>query len=382
MSTSLHGFDSVVPMDSRSKNLVEFRAGKIAWDGSRATPDKRKGKISLCTGTDDLLHFRWTNRESGRIEDDLIVINDAYLEKVPEAKTGRIYVLRFSSSEKKFLFWMQEPEESEDEERINNFNKHAGGAPPAKPSNSSPPASCSVTSTSSSTAASKRLSTLSESTSSSVSESSTTSSVNQTVSQLLNGTSDPPPAIAAGLSSTTAAQLGEFVRSLARQNANSRTPPVSVSEILTPARFKDLMNDPEALNDLRQHLPPGHDSDSDMEELIRSSQLQATMSNLSQAVYSDQLPVILSSMGLPSTSNSSVGDNMERFVNALEASSGASASSGRSEKKKDDSECQGPTDTEGGEPPLKKNKTEEEDGGNGGRSGDRGGGGDVNMSSS
>jgi len=46
------------------------------------TADKRKGKVVLFTSEDDsLTHFQWHDREKNEVVIDLIVINDAYLER-------------------------------------------------------------------------------------------------------------------------------------------------------------------------------------------------------------------------------------------------------------------------------------------------------------
>merc|ERR1719247_4085894 len=63
------------------------------------------------------MHFQWMEREKNETAIDLIVINDAYLEKIEKCKTGRVYLLRFTSSEKKLFFWMQEPKSDKDDEK-------------------------------------------------------------------------------------------------------------------------------------------------------------------------------------------------------------------------------------------------------------------------
>ena len=60
---------------SVSKALVEFRAGKMHMEsGSNlVTPDKRKGLVQIEKEEDQLMHFKWKNRGSGVVEDDLII---------------------------------------------------------------------------------------------------------------------------------------------------------------------------------------------------------------------------------------------------------------------------------------------------------------------
>ncbi|CAK0800841.1 unnamed protein product [Prorocentrum cordatum] len=54
------------------------------------------------------MHFQWFDREKNETSVDLIVINDAYFEKIEKCKDGRVYILRFTSSDKKLFFWMQD----------------------------------------------------------------------------------------------------------------------------------------------------------------------------------------------------------------------------------------------------------------------------------
>lgn len=54
---------------SSSKNLVEFRAGKMTMSGTTVTPDKRKGLVYIYQSEDSLMHFCWKDRGSGNVED-------------------------------------------------------------------------------------------------------------------------------------------------------------------------------------------------------------------------------------------------------------------------------------------------------------------------
>merc|ERR1719235_251317 len=62
------------------------------------------------------MHLQWFDRSKTPLQcvDDLIVINDAYFERIEKCTTGRVYLLRFTSSDKKMFFWMQEPKEDMD----------------------------------------------------------------------------------------------------------------------------------------------------------------------------------------------------------------------------------------------------------------------------
>jgi len=114
-----------------SKALVEFRAGKMTVSGSLVTADKRKGLIQVERGDDDLMHFKWKDRTSGTVEDDLIIFpDDIDFLRVDQCKTGRVYVLKFKSSSRRMFFWMQEPKEDKDEELCKKVNDSLNKPPP------------------------------------------------------------------------------------------------------------------------------------------------------------------------------------------------------------------------------------------------------------
>lgn len=54
---------------STSKNLVEFRAGKMFMKEKMVHPDKRKGLLYVYQADDSLMHFCWKDRTTGTVED-------------------------------------------------------------------------------------------------------------------------------------------------------------------------------------------------------------------------------------------------------------------------------------------------------------------------
>ena len=57
---------------AKSKNLVEFKAGKMNIDDKNwVHADKRKGLVYIHRGPDGLIHFCWKDRTSGEVEDVL-----------------------------------------------------------------------------------------------------------------------------------------------------------------------------------------------------------------------------------------------------------------------------------------------------------------------
>ncbi|KAF6167330.1 hypothetical protein GIB67_043191 [Kingdonia uniflora] len=87
--------------------MLEFRAGKMSTDGTRVIPDTRKGLFRIARGEEGLVHFQWIDRTQNVIEDDQIVFPDeASFEKVNQS-SGRVYVLKFNTDNRRFFFWMQ-----------------------------------------------------------------------------------------------------------------------------------------------------------------------------------------------------------------------------------------------------------------------------------
>jgi 26S proteasome regulatory subunit N13 len=107
-----------MPLTERS-TILAFKAGRaFRREGTNIVePSVDKGAIVIERGDDELLHFMWKNRESEETEEarpsrplcnlwlivfqDLILFpTDASFVSVPQAG-GRIYVLKFSSSDQR-----------------------------------------------------------------------------------------------------------------------------------------------------------------------------------------------------------------------------------------------------------------------------------------
>ena len=62
-------FSSQSSSRSPSKNLVEFKAGKMEMKGTLVSPDTRKGLVYIYQSEDELMHFCWMERKNGKVED-------------------------------------------------------------------------------------------------------------------------------------------------------------------------------------------------------------------------------------------------------------------------------------------------------------------------
>jgi hypothetical protein len=100
-------------------------------------PDKRKGLLYVHQTDDALMHLCWKERTKAVPEDDLIIFPDDFEYKVvPQCTTGRVYVLKFKSNNRKLFFWLQEPKTDKDEENCRKLNEYLNN-PPAPGSNRS-----------------------------------------------------------------------------------------------------------------------------------------------------------------------------------------------------------------------------------------------------
>jgi 26S proteasome regulatory subunit N13 len=113
-----------------SKNLVEFKAGKMIMKGKMVHPDNRKGQLYVYQSDDSLMHFCWKDRSTGIVEDDLIIFpDDCEFKHVSQCKTGRVYLLKFKSSSRKFFFWLQDLKTDKDEEHCRKINEVLNNPP-------------------------------------------------------------------------------------------------------------------------------------------------------------------------------------------------------------------------------------------------------------
>lgn len=58
-----------------SKNLVEFKAGKMTLKNKMVHADKRKGTVYIYQSEDSLMHFCWKDRGNGRLEDVISILS-------------------------------------------------------------------------------------------------------------------------------------------------------------------------------------------------------------------------------------------------------------------------------------------------------------------
>ncbi|XP_063220845.1 LOW QUALITY PROTEIN: proteasomal ubiquitin receptor ADRM1-like [Bacillus rossius redtenbacheri] len=386
---------------SQNKNLVEFKAGKMTMKGKMVHPDKRKGLVYVYQSEDSLMHFCWKDRQTGTVEDDLIIFpDDCEFKRVAQCTTGRVYILKFKSSSRKYFFWLQEPKTDKDEELCRRVHEalnnpptpgaqRSGGATPDGDlqnllNNMSQQQLMQlfggvgqIGGLSSLLGTLSRPSTVQGARSSSSSASTQSSSTTPRRPPLAPRPPPPPaPGPAPGAADTTAStttssttaskssekekppiqlsDLQNFLSSLTGPGPSdsASSPSVDLSTVLTTDNLQALVRDPALAETLGRHLPQvGQDAASDkpegpapppaerLEQTLASPPFQQAVSNFSAALQSGQLAPVVQQLDVGSEAVSAAQKgNMEAFVKALEKTSiSAEPDKGkRDDKKKDD----------------------------------------------
>ncbi|KAJ8502908.1 hypothetical protein ONZ45_g11324 [Pleurotus djamor] len=262
--------------------LLAFKAGRaFRREGTNIVePSPEKGAVILTNGEDGLLHFVWKNRSTNEIGEDLILFpTDASFVKVPQATSGRVYVLKFSSSDQRHFVihnadfrpqslssGMQDASSQRDAEFVDNLNgllqdpEHTlvwGNTNTSDSSQS--PASTST-----------------------------------------QGSARVPQATPEQL-----AQLDRIMQSLASGGSQSAAPELSLSDILTPSNLMPLFTShPELIPSLFPHLPPDLPVPPSAEALQRI--VKSSVASLDQALRTGMLAGLVRGLGLPEEAGTSV----------------------------------------------------------------------------
>ncbi|KAH8998515.1 adhesion regulating molecule [Lactarius akahatsu] len=261
-----------MPLTERS-TILAFKAGRaFRREGTNIVePSADKGAIIIERGEDELLHFKWKNRVTEETEEDLILFpTDASFVTVPQA-TGRVFVLKFSSSDQRHFFWMQDASGERDEEfafHVNRILQIPGYIPvwiiPEDTSDETPGAS----------------------------------------------TSDPSSQATA--SQPTPEQLTQL-RSLVAQMSGGATEELEpfLADVLTADNLDPLFTShPELIQSIFPHLPPelsANPSPEVLSRIVSSPQFRSAVASFDRALRTGLLGGLVRQLGLPEEAGLSVG---------------------------------------------------------------------------
>ncbi|KAF6213350.1 hypothetical protein GE061_011069 [Apolygus lucorum] len=364
----------------QTKNLVEFKAGKMMLKEKMVHPDKRKGLIYIYQSDDSLMHFCWKDRSNGSVEDDLIIFpDDVEFKRVPQCTTGRVYLLKFKSSSRKFFFWIQESKTDKDEDNCRKVNEILNNPPaPQRSGGATPDGDLQNLLSNMSQqqllqlfggvgqigGLSSLLGTMNQSprSSSSTSASATNSSSGATsVTSAPSATTPAAPATpktpatpanasipkpsrpqAPQKPAPTAQTAGDrdsliqlsqlqnyFMQNMetSGQAAGSATG-VDLSTSVNQESLQAILQNPEFVRELQRHLPSmGDNSQEDLRSTLASPQFQQALSMFSTALQSGQLGPVVGQFEVGNEAVSAANQgNMEEFVRALQAATISAAS--------------------------------------------------------
>lgn len=360
----------LAPVSATMRNLVEFKAGKMEMRGKRVYPSDKKGSVYLHQSQDDnLMHFCWKDRQTGVVEDDLILFpDDCEFKRVKECTTGRVYVLKMKSSNRKMFFWLQEPRTDRDDEYCKKINELLNNPPRAGSElggssdrdlqtlfgNMTQEQVAQILSSNGVNLASLLNSHAGRSSSSGASASSTTSTNNSAPTSagasgaspsmndfralisgaLMEGNEDEANALMAATMGTArdevsgsggSGQTGSQGASLGESGESQ--PLVDLSTAMNSETLAHLLEDEEFLKQIEPHLPPitpnrslsPEERKKQFSDTVRSSQFRSSLSQFCIALQSGQLGPLMSQFGLNQAcvDAASLG-NLEAFVRALE----------------------------------------------------------------
>ncbi|PIK50020.1 putative proteasomal ubiquitin receptor ADRM1-like [Apostichopus japonicus] len=341
MSGALFGHSSV-PGRAPSKNLVEFRAGKMHLKGTTVTPDKRKGLLYVYQADDSLIHFCWKDRTSGVVEDDLIIFpDDCEFKRIQQCTTGRVYLLKFKSNARKFFFWLQEPKTDKDEDNCKKVNETLNN-PPA------PGSSLGGGLGGGRGGLPAELAGLGASLGDSGLQSMLGNVDQQQLMQLLGSSGMGLGGLGlAGLSGLTPQPTSSSPSAAKPPASNAtveiptdQTPQASVdfAQVLTSDVMAPLLENERFQEQLLQHAPEGENLPRDpqrLRETIHSPQFQQAMSMFTAAFQSGQLGPLIGqfNLGAEATEAANRGD-LEAFSKALQGAEGSKESGGKKTKLK------------------------------------------------
>ncbi|CEF71106.1 Proteasomal ubiquitin receptor ADRM1 [Strongyloides ratti] len=110
--------------------LFKFKCGKsILLPGSskntrKVTAEETKGIAFIKKSFDQLTHFCWMNSEKNIVIDDFIIFpGETEFKEVSECFDGRVFMLKFKSTNERKLYWFQESDRSKGDKIVRRVNK-------------------------------------------------------------------------------------------------------------------------------------------------------------------------------------------------------------------------------------------------------------------
>lgn len=300
--------------------LVEFKAGMLTKVGTTVTADDRKGILQITSDPDldGCAKLKWLDRRSRNTLEELMIFpNDAEWVKVDQVKDGRVYVLKFKGSDRRFFFWMQEQSEEKDEEYAKAVNKALGNEAPAAEEAAATGGEDTVMATD--TADDAALATESD-----AKDASGDAPAPMETDAAAGADAEAPP----GGQATTAemAQLASILGSATKYQHQLRDEQgIDLKDILTTETMVSLVDNPDFRESVLEHMPENAPkTPAEFKALVQSPQFKGALRNFQQALQMGQLGPVMEQFGLDG--NAGALGSIQAFVDALAKHSNESKS--------------------------------------------------------
>ncbi|KIJ53435.1 hypothetical protein M422DRAFT_25317, partial [Sphaerobolus stellatus SS14] len=257
--------------------IIAFKAGRLQRreNTNWVDPLPTKGQLQLLVADDGLLHFQWLNRSNSVVEEDLIIFpSEASFEQVTQAAGGRVFVLKFRSSNQRHFYWMQDASPAKDNQYADNVHQLLEDPTYAPSWDEEEP---------------------------------------ETQPQASTSTAQPQLQL-------TQAQMDEIRNVLgqmrSRDTGAAAAPSVVISDILTPENLAPVFSNRDLVQSIFPSLPsdlPVPPSAESLQRVIESPQFQSAVRSLDQALATGLLGGLVRSLGLPEEA----GTGIEAFLRAI-----------------------------------------------------------------
>ena len=251
-----------------SQAVVEFKAGRMNYDGKRVTAVKTRGTIKVVKDPQGILQFQWSEAGSNNpFQSMMIFPGDAKFEKVKQTK-DRVYILQFLQGNKiRHFFWMQEKDEEEDAERCRKLNNVINGRDPdAMEVESSAPVPAPT---------------------------------NEGPQVRAPPTSQPPnPGIADNNDLMSQFFAHESMNKFIEEAKGNQQEGVPLSSVFTSESINKVLEDEKVNERLHEYCPEGQKDDEGVRQNLHSPQLRHVLSSLQNAIETGQGHILLTQMGI------------------------------------------------------------------------------------
>ncbi|CDW81082.1 regulatory particle non-atpase 13 [Stylonychia lemnae] len=273
-------------MAPQVKALVEFKAGKMTFDGKMVKPDRRRGIIKIVADQSGMKQFQLLDADTKtQIESFYVFPGDAKFEKVKQSK-DRVYLLEFSSTSQRHFYWMQEADKDKDQERatqVHNTLNNIQAAPATQTQAQSQP---------------------------------TTASGQRTGPSMQSQNAQQQPRANANPSQFDDL-MSQLLQSMGQGASQFERSPGLANILTTEGMLKLIEENPDVRQALIEQLPEGQQDEQGLKDNILSPQLRQALGSLTQAIQSDQISIILGSLGLDQSVLNNSKDGVEALINAL-----------------------------------------------------------------